>query len=143
MTKLTDVVHFRGETVTLYATFKNLDATPEATGVGVILPKVQIEYVDNAKQVVQVLPPTDMIPISKERFYYRWTIPYDIPLTTYWAIYSGFIGGVEAFRTEEIKVGNPAITKNSCILRYGSVSVLNSPPVYPDRKHPALPKGEF
>lgn len=142
MSKLTDVVHFRGEVVTLYATFKNLDATPESTGLGVINPTVKIEYVNNAGQVIDILPSTPMVPINRERFYYRWTVPNDAPLTAYWAIYSGVIEGAVANRTEELRVENAAILKE-CLLRYGRASVLFMPPKPFDWEHPALPRGEF
>lgn len=143
--QLTDVLHFRGETVTLYATFKGVDSTPESTGLTVLNPTVKIEYVNNAKQVVTVLSERSMITISKERFYYRWKIADNAPYTTYLYTCTGIIDSKVVSHTEEIIVANPAVTLagNRKYLRYGTASYLVRTPITEPRRHPSLPKGTF
>jgi hypothetical protein len=142
MSVLTNVLHFRGETVTLYATFKQ--PTAESAMGTVSAPQVKIQYATPAGTVVTILPASDMIAISGERFFYNWTIPLDAPLTAYTVAYSGYIGNVLAGRTEDLVVGNPTLTMNRRFLRYGPFSYLllpRTPAVA--RPNPALPRGEF
>jgi len=138
---LTNVIHFRGETVTLYATFKQATSVPESTGILTIQPTVRIEYVNSLGNVITTLPDTQMSLISKERFFYNWLIPDSAPITAYIVTYTGIIDEIEASRTEELVVGNPNITtKNRCMLRYGPGSVLLRPRDFSVRPHPAQPR---
>ncbi len=141
MSVLTNVIHFRGETVTLFATCKLIDQTPE---IGDIPPTAEIQYVDAGGQIKFILPPTQMIPLALERAYLNFTIPYNAPLTAYTIVYRGIIDTGSAVRTEDFIVGNPSVThKNPKALRYGPSSVVQQPKDYTVRPHPALPRGQF
>lgn len=144
MSVLTDVLHFRGERVTLYATFKLEDAIPESTGVSVIQPTVTIQYANAANQIVTLVNKGAMSPISDERFFYNWIVPNNAPLTSYTVLYQGIIEGTIASRTEELIVGNPSVTHMSPRkLRYGPSSILQRARDFTVRPHPALPRGTF
>lgn len=143
MSLLTNVIHFRGETVTLYATFKQPTGESVADGPGVVNPTVKIEYATPTGNIVEILPSSDMTQISAERYFYNWIVPDDAPLTTYNVMYSGMIGDVLASRTEDLIVGNPSVTTIRNFLRYGPFSFVLRPRTTTPRQHPQLPKGEF
>lgn len=143
MSKLNDVIHFRGETVTLFATFKEITAEGQDTPSGVLSPVVRIDYVDNNGVIQTALPSTEMTRISIDRYFALWTIPEDALMTTYSVKYDATIGDKSAFATEDLIVGNPNITRNRSTLRYGPHSVLQRPADATPRKPLALPNGEF
>ncbi len=146
MTKLTQVVHFRGETIPLYATFKRVDATPNVTPPGILNPQVSIRFSDPNGIVVEVLPPTEMIKISLDRYYYVWKVPDNAYLTNYLITYTAIVDDVQTFATEELLIGNPAITYNRCTLRYGPHSSVQRPrdqSCCGRNRCITLPKGEF
>lgn len=143
MSLLTNIMHFRGETVTLFSTFKQPTGEAIDEAPNVLNPQVQIQYATSLGSIVTVLPPTDMIRISNERYFYNWTIPDTAILTVYTVMYSGMIDDLLASRTEELIIGNPNVTTTRRALRYGPSSYIMRPRVPTIRKNPALPRGEF
>lgn len=144
MTVLNDVIYFRGEVVTLYATFK--DPTGQSAGIDLVAfsPVVKIEFANPMGLLQEILPKTPMQKISVERYFFNWTIPNDAPLTTYNAVMSGVLGDKEVVGTREIVVGNPAVTVKSAFLRYGpSNSFIQRSRATEPRLHPQLPQGTF
>jgi hypothetical protein len=127
----------------LFATFKQPTGESVADGPGVINPSVKIEYATPTGDVVEILPPSDMIQISAERFFYNWVIPDTAPLTTYSIMYSGIIDDILVSRTEDLIIGNPNVTTTRNFLRYGPYSFVSRPRTTTPRQHPQLPKGEF
>jgi len=146
MTKLTQVVHFRGETIPLYATFKNVNATPNAAGSGILNPRVSVRYTNALGIVIEVLPSTEMVKISADRYYYVWKIPDNAMLTNYLVTYTAVVDDVSTFTTEELLIGNPNITYDRCTLRYGPHSNVQRPrdkSCCGKNRCITLPKGEF
>jgi hypothetical protein len=144
MVVLNDVVHFRGEVVTLYATFKAPTGVSAGTDLVPFSPAVRIEFANPLGQLQEILPTTPMSRISIERYFFNWTIPNDAPLTTYNAVMSGVLEDKEVIGTQEIIVGNPALTVKSSFLRYGPTSsFIQSPRTSEPRLHPQLPQGTF
>ena len=144
MSTLNNVIHFRGEVVTFYATFK--DPTGQSAGVDLVpfSPVIKIEYANPLGQLLTMLPSTSMQRISSERYYYNWTVPEDAPFTTYNAVMSGVLGDKEVLSTEEVMVGNPAVTAKQNYLRYGPTnSYLQKARTKEPRLHPQLPQGMF
>lgn len=145
MAKLTDVIHFRGEEITLFATFKGVDGQPNSEVSSTLNPQVAIYYVDR-DGVHQLLASTAMIMIAPDRYYLPYTIPYTAPLTTYIVEYTATVNGVDTFATEQLIVGNPAISTsdNGASLRYGPhSSFLQRPRSKTIRASIALPGGQF
>ncbi len=143
MPRLNDVIHFRGETVTLYATFKR----PTSESAGELLvpftPAIEIEFATSLGNIDIILSKRPMIAITSERYYFDWTIPADATLTVYNAVMSGEIEGKEIKSTEEVIVADPNVTTNRNFLRYGSQSFLHESRAFEPRIHPQLPQGEF
>lgn len=140
MTKLNDTVHFRGEVVTLFATFKSSTSEPASE---VVNPLIEIVYATPMGSIETILSKRAMSQISLERYFYNWTIPNDAPLTIYSVITSGEVNSVEIKSTEEIIVANPSATTNKNYLRYGFQSFIQEPRLSEPRVHPQLPIGEF
>jgi hypothetical protein len=143
MVLLNDVVHFRGEIVTLYTTFKYSTGESAADLLDQNSPTVHIEYATPANQLVIILPPTRMVRMTNERFYYNWIVPDSAPMTTYNVVYSGIIDEKEVKSTEELIVGNPALTTKQNNLRYGPHTFLARSRTYEPRISPQMPKGTF
>lgn len=141
MVVLDNVVHFRGEVVALYGTFK-IPTSESAAGL-LENPTVQVEYANAANQVVVILSPTAMQRITTERWFYNWTIPMSAPFTTYNVVTMGTIDGKLVKSTEDLIVGNPALTTKQNFLRYGRSSYLQLSRTYEPRLRPDLPKGTF
>lgn len=141
MSVLTNVVHFRGETVTLFTTCKLIDQTPD---IGSSPPTAEIQYVDAAGQIKFILQPTTMTQLALERAFLNFTIPFDAPMTAYTIVYRGEVDTGDVVRTEDFVVGNPNVTyTNQRKLRYGPSSVVQRPKDFTVRPHPALPRGQF
>ena len=144
MTVLNDVVYFRGEVVTFYATFKT--PTGQSAGSELVLgsPTIKIEYANPVGQLLTVLSETSMQRLSIERYFYNWTIPDTAPLTTFNAVMSGVLGGKEVIGTQEVRIGNPALTVKPAFLRYGPTSsFLQRSRIVEPRVHPQIPQGMF
>lgn len=144
MTVLNDVVHFRGEVITFYATFKQPTGASAGAELVPFSPVIKIEYANPLGQLLIILAETPMQKISLERYYYNWTVPDDAPFTTFNAVMSGVLGTKEVLSTQEFIVGNPALTAKREFLRYGANhSYLQTPRTTEPRLHPQLPQGEF
>jgi len=143
MSILNDVVHFRGEIVTLYATFKITTAEAAGEELTVFSPRVKVEYATALDTIVDILPWTAMQRMTTERWFYNWIVPQTAPLTVYNVVYSGVIDDEECVATEELIIGNPAITTHQNALRYGRKSFLQRSRTYEPRQSPQLPKGQF
>jgi len=143
MSILNDVVHFRGEIVTLYATFKLPTGESAADNLDPVTPTVHIEYATPNNQVVLILPDTLMIRMTNERYHYDWIVPNNAPLTTYNVVYSGKIDDKVVVSTEELIVGNPALTAKQNYLRYGTHTFLQTSRTQEPRLSPQLPRGTF
>lgn len=144
MTALNDVIYFRGDVVTLYATFKR--PTGQAAGADLVpfSPTVKVEYANPLGQLLIILPETSMQRVSTERYYFHWIIPDDAPFTTYNAVMSGVLVNKEVLGTQEVIVGNPAVTVKPAYLRYGPTnSYLQKSRAIEPRLHPQLPQGTF
>lgn len=139
MAQLNDTVHFRGEIVTLFATFKV--STSQSTEV--LNPSIEIVFATSAGSIETILSKRPMIQIAAERYYFNWTVPDDAPLTVYSAVMSGEIDGEEVKSTEEVIIANPNVTTNRNHLRYGPQSFIQEPRSSEPRIHPQLPIGEF
>lgn len=143
MTVLNDVIFFRGEVVTLYATFKQPTGQSAGNELVPFSPEVKIEFANTLGVIQNILSPTPMVRISKERYYFNWTIPNDAPFTIYNAVMSGVIGDKEVLATQEVRVGNPMVTVRPKFLRYGASSFLQRSRTHEPRLHPQLPRGTF
>lgn len=145
MVLLNDVVHFRGETVALYTTCKY--STGESAGeIGLLdpnSPTVHVEYATPSNQLIVILPPTSMTRMTNERYFYNWIIPDNAPMTTYNVVYEAIIDEKLIKSTEELIVGNPALTTKQNYLRYGPTTFLVRSRTYEPRISPQLPKGMF
>jgi len=143
MVLLNDVVHFRGETVALYATFKLPSGESAQDLLDANTPTVHVEYATPANQIVIILPPTPMVRMTNERFYYNWVVPDNAPMTTFNVVFSGNIDDGITKSTQELIVGNPALTTKQNFLRYGPHSFLARSRTYEPRISPQMPKGTF
>ncbi len=143
MPRLNDVIHFRGETVTLYATFKIPTGESAAGTLTPFTPAVKIEYATGTGEIKIILSKTFMTRMTFERYFFNWVVPEDAPLTVFNAVYSGVVDGKEIQSTEELLVGNPNVTTNRHFLRYGPESSLQESRTAEPRLSPQLPKGEF
>lgn len=139
MSKLNSAVHFRGETVTLFAVFK----TPKGVPVVPLSPTVKVEYATAMGNIETILSATPMVQMSSERYYFNWEIPETAPHATFNVVYSGIVEGVTVKTTEELIVGDPNVTTHRNFLRYGSKSSLQKSRTTEPRLSPQLPKGEF
>lgn len=143
MTVLNNIVHFRGEVVTLYGTFK-IPSSESAVGfLDPTSPTVKVEYANAANQIVVILPSTSMRRITDERWFYNWKIPMNAPFTTYNVVITGIIDDKIVQSTEDLVVGNPSLTTKQDFLKYGRSSFLQVPRTYEPRLSPQLPKGTF
>lgn len=144
MTVLNNVVYFRGEVVTFYATFKQPTGASAGSELVPFSPVIKIEYANALGQLLIMLSSASMSKISAERYYYQWTVPANAPFTTYNAVMSGVLGSKEVLATQEFTIGNPALTVKSEFLRYGPTSsYLQASRAVEPRLHPQLPQGEF
>jgi hypothetical protein len=143
MSILNDVVHFRGETVTLYATFKLITGESAQFDLDLVSPTIHIEYATPNNQIVIILPPIPMTRMTNDRYFYNWVVPYNAPMTTYNIVYSGIIDDKKVVSTEDLIVGNPALTVKQNFLRYGPSTFLLMSRVYEPRLSPQLPRGTF
>jgi hypothetical protein len=143
MSILNDVVHFRGETVTLYATFKLITGESAQFDLDFVSPTIHIEYATPNNQIVIILPPTSMTRMTNDRYFYNWIVPNNAPMTTYNIVYSGIIDDKKVVSTEDLIVGNPALTVKQNFLRYGPSTFLLMSRVYEPRLSPQLPRGTF
>lgn len=140
---LNDVVHFRGEIVTLYGTFKLVTGESAQFDLDFTSPTIHIEYATPTNQIVIILPPTPMTRMTNDRYFYNWVVPFDAPMTTYNVVYSGIIDDKKVVSTEDLIVGNPALTVEQNSLRYGSSTFLLVSRTYEPRLSPQLPRGTF
>jgi len=143
MVLLNDVVHFRGEVVTLYTTLKLSSGQSAAGDFDLTSPTVHIEYATPTNQLVIILPPTAMTRMTGERYFHNWKVPFIAPLTTYNVVYSAIIEDKEVKSTEELIIGNPSLTTKQNCLRYGPNSYLLVSRTYEPRLPPTLPRGTF
>lgn len=143
MSILNDVVHFRGEIVTLYATFKLVTAEATEEELTPFSPRVKVEYATPLNVIVDILPWTPMQRMTTERWFHNWIVPQNAPFTVYNVVYSGVVLDEEIKSTEELVIGNPALTTAQNYLRYGPKTVLQRSRTYEPRQSPQLPKGTF
>jgi hypothetical protein len=143
MTVLNNVVHFRGELVALYGTFKIPTSESAAGFLESFSPAVKVEYANAANQIVTILPLISMKRITPERWVYNWTIPMNAPFTTYNVVTQGTIDDKLVQSTEDLVIGNPALTTKQNFLRYGRDSYLQMSRTYEPRLSPQLPRGTF